>query len=228
MPYAVCRSNGGGAGQVRSSTGPATCVLVHCCTAHARCDVVLRRCCVNTKNRIGVLGTPLTSPFTLCQVHRHHPPLVYGRTMSEVPEESVGVALCMVEDTPSGKPVYALITYKWVAVRVCLSVWAACAWRAFPACAPARAASHPVLHCWGRCGGTGGGCVLCCGHGHGHFLQAVVCALSLRRVPVVAFGGAQGNGGRPRCLPTAQNVGWSEHTQLRSVCGCHHLSLYAG
>eukprot|EP00983_Pelagomonas_calceolata_P024255 764299-Pelagomonas_calceolata.AAC.4 len=49
--------------------------------------------------------------FFPAQVHRHHPPLVYGRTMSENPEESVGIALCMVENTASGKPIFGLITY---------------------------------------------------------------------------------------------------------------------
>lgn len=41
--------------------------------------------------------------------------------MCETPEESVGVALCMVENTPSGTPIYGLITYKWVLCVVLLT-----------------------------------------------------------------------------------------------------------
>lgn len=51
----------------------------------------------------------------LClQVHRHHPPLVYGRTMGVAdPEDSEGAALCMVaERTVTGRPCFGFITYK--------------------------------------------------------------------------------------------------------------------
>lgn len=46
------------------------------------------------------------------QVHRHHPPLVYGRTMGGSPEQSEGVALCRVERGQGGAPAYGLITYQ--------------------------------------------------------------------------------------------------------------------
>mmetsp|Transcript_15139 Transcript_15139/g.39959 ORF Transcript_15139/g.39959 Transcript_15139/m.39959 type:complete len:141 (+) Transcript_15139:101-523(+) len=62
-------------------------------------------------NRDEAIKHGLTLQGTRYEVHRHHPPLVYGRTMSENPEESVGIALCMVENTASGKPIFGLITY---------------------------------------------------------------------------------------------------------------------
>lgn len=46
------------------------------------------------------------------EVHRHHPPLVYGRTMGGSPEQSEGVALCRVERGQGGAPAYGLITYQ--------------------------------------------------------------------------------------------------------------------
>ncbi|GBF99756.1 hypothetical protein Rsub_12531 [Raphidocelis subcapitata] len=48
------------------------------------------------------------------EVHRHHPPLVYGRTMgAHDPEDSVGAALCAVADaTATGQPCYGFITYR--------------------------------------------------------------------------------------------------------------------
>lgn len=51
---------------------------------------------------------------TLCivQVHRHHPPLVYGRSMCEDPEHSEGAAICRVERGPQGQAVYAAVTYQ--------------------------------------------------------------------------------------------------------------------
>ncbi|KXZ56280.1 hypothetical protein GPECTOR_1g245 [Gonium pectorale] len=54
-------------------------------------------------------GTVLVSSFT---VHRHHPPLVYGRTMGGVPEESEGCAVCKVEKGLGGQACYGLITYQ--------------------------------------------------------------------------------------------------------------------
>jgi hypothetical protein len=49
------------------------------------------------------------------QVHRYHPPLVYGRTMGTgPPENSEGIALCKIENTADGVPAYGLITYTWV------------------------------------------------------------------------------------------------------------------
>ncbi|MEW5299112.1 MAG: hypothetical protein WDW36_002158 [Sanguina aurantia] len=45
------------------------------------------------------------------EVHRHYPPLVYGRTMGDVPEDSEGVAICRLEDGITRQPIYGLITY---------------------------------------------------------------------------------------------------------------------
>jgi len=48
------------------------------------------------------------------QIHRHHPPLVYGRVMGAAdPDDSVGAALCLVESgTITGKACYGFITYR--------------------------------------------------------------------------------------------------------------------
>ena len=46
------------------------------------------------------------------QVHRHHPPLVYGRTMGGVPENSEGIAICKVDAGVTGQPCYGLIAYQ--------------------------------------------------------------------------------------------------------------------
>ncbi|CAL8463478.1 g3012 [Coccomyxa elongata] len=46
------------------------------------------------------------------EVHRHHPPLVYGRSMTEEPEVSEGAAICKSEEGPTGCPTYTVITYK--------------------------------------------------------------------------------------------------------------------
>eukprot|EP00884_Botryococcus_braunii_P012514 jgi/Botrbrau1/21263/Bobra.39_2s0054.1 len=45
------------------------------------------------------------------EIHRHHPPLVYGRDMSGDPELSDGIAICRVEKGITGIPAFALITY---------------------------------------------------------------------------------------------------------------------
>ncbi|KAG2441905.1 hypothetical protein HXX76_003511 [Chlamydomonas incerta] len=49
---------------------------------------------------------------TRYEVHRHHPPLVYGRQMGGVPEESEGCAICKVDAGLGGQPCYGLITYQ--------------------------------------------------------------------------------------------------------------------
>ena len=47
------------------------------------------------------------------EVHRHHPPLVYGRNMLDVdPEDSTGIAVCRVERGPGGLPCYAAVTFE--------------------------------------------------------------------------------------------------------------------
>ncbi|KAG2485022.1 hypothetical protein HYH03_016225 [Edaphochlamys debaryana] len=56
------------------------------------------------RHGMNVLGTRY-------EVHRYHPPLVYGRTMGGVPEQSEGIALCRVE-AKGGQSVYGLITYQ--------------------------------------------------------------------------------------------------------------------
>lgn len=47
------------------------------------------------------------------QVHRHHPPLVYGRgSLGLAPEFSEGAAVCAVPQGPTGQPTYAVVTYR--------------------------------------------------------------------------------------------------------------------
>lgn len=46
------------------------------------------------------------------EVHRHHPPAVYGRTMGGHAENSEGAAIYKVPAGPSGQPSYAFITYQ--------------------------------------------------------------------------------------------------------------------
>mmetsp|Transcript_462 Transcript_462/g.959 ORF Transcript_462/g.959 Transcript_462/m.959 type:complete len:138 (-) Transcript_462:539-952(-) len=46
------------------------------------------------------------------EVHRHHPPLVYGRTMGGPPETSEGCAICKIEQGLDGVAAYGMITYK--------------------------------------------------------------------------------------------------------------------
>ena len=46
-------------------------------------------------------------------MHRHHPPLVYGRTMDgKDPEHSVGIAVCKVDSGVTGKACYGVITFE--------------------------------------------------------------------------------------------------------------------
>ena len=52
------------------------------------------------------------------QVHRHHPPLVYGRgSLGLAPEFSEGAAVCAVPQGPTGQPTYAVVTYRREACR---------------------------------------------------------------------------------------------------------------
>ncbi len=48
----------------------------------------------------------------ITQVHKHHPPLVYGRTMKGSPETSEGFAVCQVTPAAGGPAVYGVITYQ--------------------------------------------------------------------------------------------------------------------
>lgn len=55
-------------------------------------------------------------------MHRHHPPLVYGRNMVDVePEASTGWALCKTESGITGQPCYALVTYEMPNISVRLA-----------------------------------------------------------------------------------------------------------
>lgn len=45
-------------------------------------------------------------------MHRHHPPLAYGRTSAADPDNSEGAAVCHVATGLTGKPCYGVITYK--------------------------------------------------------------------------------------------------------------------
>ena len=48
------------------------------------------------------------------QVHRHHPPLVYGRLHGTDPEHSTGAAVCETKQSIAGEPLYTFITYECV------------------------------------------------------------------------------------------------------------------
>lgn len=62
------------------------------------------------------------------QVHRHHPPLVYGRgSLGLAPEFSEGAAIERLETGPTGLPTFAVVTYRCGFPRPCLtSVRVAC------------------------------------------------------------------------------------------------------
>ncbi|GAX75241.1 hypothetical protein CEUSTIGMA_g2686.t1 [Chlamydomonas eustigma] len=47
------------------------------------------------------------------EVHRHHPPAVYGRTMDGALESSEGAAVYKVEPGLCGRPCYGFISYKF-------------------------------------------------------------------------------------------------------------------
>lgn len=50
---------------------------------------------------------------SMFQVHRHHPPMIYGRDMIDIePEESTGIALCKIEDSVLQVPCYAITTFQ--------------------------------------------------------------------------------------------------------------------
>lgn len=44
-------------------------------------------------------------------VHRYHPPLIYGRRGDPAVDEGEGIAICKVEKKATKQPVYCLITY---------------------------------------------------------------------------------------------------------------------
>lgn len=50
------------------------------------------------------------------QVHRHHPegpdPLVYGRSMTGVPESSEGAAVHMLHGNQAQSPIFSVVTYE--------------------------------------------------------------------------------------------------------------------
>ncbi|KAL4451536.1 hypothetical protein ABPG75_007198 [Micractinium tetrahymenae] len=49
------------------------------------------------------------------EVHRHHPPLVYGRSMADCePETSSGIAVCRIARSrlPGGGPAYVAVTWE--------------------------------------------------------------------------------------------------------------------
>jgi len=46
------------------------------------------------------------------EVHRHHPPLVYGRLHGTDPEHSTGAAVCETKQSIAGEPLYTFITYE--------------------------------------------------------------------------------------------------------------------
>lgn len=61
---------------------------------------------VAMKNGVFIEGTRY-------EVHRHHPPLVYGRNMLGVePEASSGWAVCRTDCGVAGQTLYTVITYE--------------------------------------------------------------------------------------------------------------------
>lgn len=50
------------------------------------------------------------------EVHRYHPPCVYGRTEAETEQDSIGVALCKTCAAGGEMTVFALITYEMPAL----------------------------------------------------------------------------------------------------------------
>ena len=51
--------------------------------------------------------------FAMSQIHRHHPPLVYGRQMIDTePEDAPGIAAFKVENSVLGSPCYTVLTYQ--------------------------------------------------------------------------------------------------------------------
>ena len=48
------------------------------------------------------------------QVHRHDPPLVWGRLHSADPELAVGVAVCECSASVPGRNLYVAVTYECV------------------------------------------------------------------------------------------------------------------
>ena len=50
------------------------------------------------------------------EVHRYHPPLVYGRTATKSEKDSVGVALCKTSTANGEMTVFALVTYRMPAL----------------------------------------------------------------------------------------------------------------
>ena len=69
-----------------------------CCTALTPCKDFIH-------------GRALLS-FFQAQVHRYHPPLIYGRTMDGTPETSTGLGLVREEASVYGTPTFTLITYE--------------------------------------------------------------------------------------------------------------------
>lgn len=45
------------------------------------------------------------------EVHRHHPPLIYGREHRNAPEQSDGFALVRIKERGTGKKVCAMVVY---------------------------------------------------------------------------------------------------------------------
>lgn len=64
-------------------------------------------------------GGPVMAPrLRLCavQVHRHHPPLVWGRMHSADPEQNTGIAVCETDSSFGSRKLFAVITYECVSV----------------------------------------------------------------------------------------------------------------
>ncbi|KAG1655782.1 hypothetical protein FOA52_013083 [Chlamydomonas sp. UWO 241] len=62
--------------------------------------------------RDAAIRTGMMVGGTRYEVHRFHPPAVYGRTMGGTPETSEGAAVYKVDVGTSGGPAYCFITYQ--------------------------------------------------------------------------------------------------------------------
>ncbi|KAK9815504.1 hypothetical protein WJX72_004767 [[Myrmecia] bisecta] len=65
-----------------------------------------------TDDREAAIRSGITVAGKHYEVHRHHPPLVYGRSAVPEPETSEGVAVCKTEQSVTGIPMHSVITYE--------------------------------------------------------------------------------------------------------------------
>lgn len=88
----------------------------HRSSAHALCLSPFLRSRPHSPSQAAALRNtrPSRAPPPPLQVHRFHPPLLYGRAMLDCePEASTGIAACRVERSRFGSgPCYVVVTYE--------------------------------------------------------------------------------------------------------------------